>query len=119
MTAYLADYYQKNKTQIKAAVREREKALGEALKPINAAKAMRRINRKRSATPAWACHDAILALYREAAECTKRTGIPHHVDHIVPLQSKLVCGLHVACNLRVLTRAANQEKSNRWWPDMP
>lgn len=50
----------------------------------------------------------------QAARLTRRTGIVHEVDHIVPLQGENVCGLHVETNLRVITKAANREKSNRW-----
>lgn len=116
---YQRAYYESNKEKIKANVRERERKLGEALKPINAEKAMRRLARKRQATPAWACQEAINAFYAQAAELTKSTGVQHHVDHVVPLQSRLVCGLHVEFNLAVLPRFDNQSKSNRWWPDMP
>lgn len=47
------------------------------------------------------------------------TGISHEVDHIVPLRSKLVCGLHNEFNLRVIPAAENNRKGNRFWPDMP
>lgn len=67
----------------------------------------------RMATPAWADFDAIRAFYEEARRLTEETGIPHHVDHIVPLQSKLVCGLHAQANLRVVTDSENVKKRNR------
>ena len=35
-----------------------------------------------------------------AAELKKTTGQRWEVDHIVPIKSKLVCGLHCASNLR-------------------
>jgi hypothetical protein len=42
-----------------------------------------------------------------------------HVDHIVPLVSKFVCGLHCEANLQLLPGPENQRKGNRVWPDMP
>lgn len=74
---------------------------------------------KYQATPVWADLQAIIDVYKEAAEMTQRTGIVHHVDHIVPLQSNLVCGLHVPANLQVLEGSINNSKGNRYWPDMP
>lgn len=74
---------------------------------------------KRNATPAWAKQEAMLALYVEAVRLTTETGIVYHVDHIVPLQSKLVCGLHWEGNMRVLAKADNLKKHNSTWPDCP
>lgn len=57
--------------------------------------------------------------YRLAKLREKICGGKWHVDHIVPIQSKLVCGLHVESNLRVIPAFMNISKSNRHWPDMP
>jgi hypothetical protein len=78
----------------------------------------RRANAKRRALktramPCWVDHDAIDALYRLADALTRDTGIKHEVDHIVPLSNPLVCGLHVACNLRVVTQRENRSKNNK------
>jgi len=73
----------------------------------------------RQATPTWVDDLLIAAAYSLARARTRATGIRHHVDHIVPLRSKLVCGLHVPANLRVITREENRKKGNRTWPDMP
>jgi len=77
---------------------------------------MRRKARKKQATPPWADHAAINAIYAEAVRLEKETGIKHHVDHIYPLTSPYLCGLHVAENLQVLSGAENIKKSNRTWP---
>ena len=70
------------------------------------------------ATPAWANQSYIEDVYRKAAIFTKRDGTPWHVDNIVPLQSKLVCGLHCEDNLQALRGKDNMSKGNRQWPDM-
>jgi hypothetical protein len=41
------------------------------------------------------------------------------VDHIVPLNHPLVCGLHNEFNLEVVSTDYNQYKKDRFWPDMP
>ena len=74
---------------------------------------------KANATPGWADVKAITKLYYVARRLSVVTGIEHHVDHIVPLRSKLVCGLHTECNLRVISKDQNVAKGNRSWPDMP
>lgn len=67
---------------------------------------------KLQATPMWADHEAIALIYMNCPN-----GM--HVDHIIPLQSDLVCGLHWEQNLQYLNGTANIAKGNRYWPDMP
>jgi hypothetical protein len=47
------------------------------------------------------------------------TGFGWHVDHIVPLISPVVCGLHWYRNIRVIPAKENMMKSNKHWEDMP
>lgn len=84
----------------------------------NAITARRRAIHKRAAV-AWADRDRIREFYVEAKRLERELGIKHEVDHIVPLQSPIVCGLHVEHNLRVIPRFENIIKGNRVWPDMP
>jgi hypothetical protein len=68
------------------------------------------------ATPKWltASHKLhIECKYSLAAMLSKHTAEQHHVDHIVPLNGKTVCGLHVPWNLQVLTAKENLSKSNK------
>ncbi len=74
--------------------------------------------RKRKATPAWSDPKARRDVYRLAQKMTRETGIAHHVDHIVPLKSKYVSGLHCEANLQVIPATDNMRKHNCWWPDM-
>ena len=77
----------------------------------NKQKCLERVARYRNEE--WADLDAMAEVYQEA----EYTGL--HVDHIIPLQSKHVCGLHVWDNLQLLTESENKAKGNRRWPDMP
>lgn len=78
-----------------------------------AAYAAARKSRKLNATPPWADMAAIEAIYAERKRVSAETGIEHHVDHIVPLRGKHVCGLHVPWNLQILTASENIKKGNR------
>lgn len=78
---------------------------------VNASTAQR-FAAKMRATPAWADRAAIEFFYVQAAARGE------HVDHIVPLRSSLVCGLHCEANLQLLPPTENIRKGNRRWPDM-
>lgn len=73
--------------------------------------------KKLRATPAWCDKKAIVALYREARRLTLETGIPHDVDHIIPLRGKSICGLHIPLNLQIITATANRRKHNSFIHD--
>jgi hypothetical protein len=68
--------------------------------------------KRKKATPSWANKDKIMEFYLKADQLTQETGIVHEVDHIIPLNGKNVCGLHVEYNLQILTREQNRKKFN-------
>ena len=50
----------------------------------------------------------IVEMYKRAREISANTGIPHDVDHIIPLSKG---GLHHPSNLQILTRDENKRKA--------
>ena len=79
-----------------------------------AAKNAKRHAAKIQRTPAWADLDMIAVFYATAREMTEETGVPHEVDHVVPMQGKNVSGLHVATNLQILSASENRSKRNKY-----
>ena len=86
-----------------------------------------RKRRHRSATPKWVGVEEkkdIQKLYLQAQQLTKTSGIRYVVDHVYPLISDRVCGLHTLKNLRVMTQEENLKKSNKLpdleetWPNL-
>jgi len=73
---------------------------------------------ERRATPSWANEFFIQQAYEIASVRTKVTGIKWQVDHIVPLKSDRVCGLHWEGNFQVIPAKLNSAKGNRHWPNM-
>lgn len=79
----------------------------------------KRRSAKLNAVAKWGNEFFIEEVYELARRRTKATGLRYEVDHIVPLQNKLVCGLHWEGNFQIITKEENLSKGNRWWPGMP
>ena len=78
---------------------------------------LRRKEALKNATPDWLTFEQVLTIRRIYVESKSRIlrdgRNSWHVDHIVPLQGKDVCGLHVPWNLRIIPREDNLQKSNK------
>lgn len=70
------------------------------------AKSTFRKTRVRNATPKWADRKRLYEVYENCPQ-----GM--HVDHVVPLVSNRVCGLHVPWNLQYLSAEENLRKGNQ------
>lgn len=112
--------YKKTKHKRQTPEFKAKKALNDKnykLKNYKKIKAKKRAEKslKRSRQPNWLSKthkSAIKNIYLECQKVTKETQILHHVDHIIPLNSKIVSGLHVPWNLQIIPASANIKKSN-------
>ena len=126
-------YYQENKEKIKQRVNQyyyenKEKLLNdmslyakEHKEIVNRAKKKYKSRNKakfaaleakrrsllKKACPKWANLHKIEEIYKQA------NVLVTEVDHIIPLVSPIVCGLHVEANLQLLSRTENRSKGNR------
>ena len=90
------DYAEKNKHKVRAVNRQRKQRL-------------------KIATPKWLSEFDLFLIEEIYSLCSLRSealNIRFHVDHIIPLKGKNVCGLHIPNNLRIISAKENLKKSN-------
>ena len=124
IAAYGKQYEQKNKERIAARRAEtlaerrevkrlwRKNNLGLVL-----ADCAKRRAAKLKRTPAWLTPFDRLKMkcyYQVAVMRSRESGQDWHVDHIIPLQGKNVCGLHVPNNLQIIPAIENMRKNNHY-----
>lgn len=100
------EYYYNNKERLLANLKQWNVTNAGSKNAHTAKRKARLLN----ATPKWLTAEQmkqIEDIYKLAYEQGKA------VDHIIPLQGKVVCGLHVPWNLQLLSKSENSAKSNR------
>lgn len=101
-------YYKNNRDKELA----RSKIKREKNRSYYSSKCAERRAKKSNATPSWYESEKVNLVYKMARELNLE------VDHIVPITSDLVCGLHCWDNLQLLSRCENAKKGNYFWPYM-
>lgn len=124
ISAYRKQYEKDNKDRIlarrEATIAERREAkrlwrknnIGLVL-----AECAKRRSAKLKRTPSWLTEFDKLKVkcyYQVAAMRSRESGEQWHVDHIIPLQGKNVCGLHVPSNLQIIPAIENIRKNNHY-----
>ena len=96
--SYSREWFSKNQHKRAAYQRKRDAAL-------------------KNRVPSWLSEDELWMVeeaYHLAQVRSKLTGFQWHVDHIVPLQGKIVSGLHVPWNLQVIPWFENCRKNAKF-----
>ena len=117
------DYYEKNKPKLlkkmKKYYQENKKSCNKnAYKYAKNNRGKRNAlnSKRRKATPKWLTDNQkkeMENLYIKCKDMEKLDDVKYHVDHIIPINGKNVCGLHVPWNLQILKACENRKKSNK------
>ena len=112
---YFAEWTKRNYVIVKKNQREhRRKYREEKRERVNENASKRRVLKMRTSKFEINNYGNILKLFKLSNKKTKETGRDYHVDHIVPLQGRLVSGFHVSGNLRVVLADTNLRKNNHY-----
>lgn len=73
---------------------------------------------KKQAIPRWLDYNAITAIEIEARRISAISGFSFQVDYIIPLTHHLVCGLHVAHNMHIVSKARKGKYYEDEWDNV-
>lgn len=111
------------KTSKSYRLRNRDKELARYIRynkenpEVRAAHSAKRRAYHKNATPPWLTDEQkqdMACMYGLAKKFEKLCNAEYHVDHIVPLAGKDICGLHVPWNLQLLEASLNFSKGNSY-----
>lgn len=106
-------YYRKVVEKKRAYQREYRKENIDKIRATRTAHGASYRAKKSNATPVWLTKEdraEMRTIFKERERLSHLHGKEYHVDHILPLNSKLVCGLHVPWNLRIICKMDNLYK---------
>jgi hypothetical protein len=115
-TAYHKKYRYKNKETYPIVAKKNRQKWRKANQGKANALAAKYRAKKLQATPKWLTQaqlNEIAEIYILAQELSWLSEEPLQVDHIMPLQGKNSCGLHVPWNLQILPKSMNCSKHNK------
>lgn len=99
------EWCKNNPEKYKARVKRLREQNAEYYKQYN--RSYGRKKRVKEATPKWVDKKQLKKIYMERPE-------GFHVDHVIPINGKGVCGLHVPWNLQYLPASVNIKKGNKY-----
>lgn len=114
-TLILQRHYAKNKVKVDSRNRDWARANPEMVRVYKANRKAAELSR----TPGWFSEIDEFILVEASSLARQRqhaTGFKWEVDHVVPLQGKLVSGLHIGNNLAVVPQVINRSKLNKFTP---
>lgn len=101
--------HQKNRERRRETIRENQKRYSQTEKGKISSN-LRSSNRRarvRNQLPDTADFEKIKEIYSNCRKISEETGIPHEVDHIIPISKG---GMHHQDNLQIITRELNRKK---------
>lgn len=109
---YGKGYYKKNKQRINLKSKQYRKNNPHVIKYHF----LKRRETLKNAIPSWYSSEEHLVekIYKKRDQLNERWGLKFEVDHIIPLISDTVCGLHTWCNLQLLEESTNRSKHNHY-----
>lgn len=108
--------FKKHRDKDPNAYKEKKAIYRLANKPMKRLSDSKRRAMEKNAIPSWFGEFDDLAMkeaFNLAKERESQTGFPWNVDHMVPLQSPIACGLHCATNIQVIPATINLQKHNK------